>query len=144
MHNPLPAIVEALGSRRDFLKYMGTASASSAIVAWAGNAIPARAQSAAGPADTILRGGPILTMNDRMPRAHAVAVKDGKIFAVGSLSEVEKLAGPQTRTVDLQGRTLIPGFVDSHSHVFGIGFHASVANLLPAPDGEGNDIAALQ
>ena len=144
MHNPLPAIVEALRSRRDFLKYVGTASASSAIMAWAANAIPARAQSAAGPADTILRGGPILTMNDRMPRAQAVAVKDGKIFAVGSLSEVEKLAGPQTRTVDLQGRTLIPGFVDSHSHVFGIGFHASVANLLPAPDGEGNDIAALQ
>jgi predicted amidohydrolase YtcJ len=141
--NRWSAIFEASGSRRDFLKYAGTASASSAVMAWAANSIPARAQSA-GPADAVFLGGPILTMNDGMPRAQAVAVKDGKIVAVGLLSELEKLAGPRTRTVDLQGRALIPGFVDSHSHVFGIGFHASVANLLPAPDGEGNDIAALQ
>jgi predicted amidohydrolase YtcJ len=83
-------------------------------------------------------------MSDAMPRAEAVAVKDGKIVAVGARSAVEELAGPQTRTVDLQGRTLIPGFVDSHSHTFFVGFQAAVANLLPAPDGEGNDIAALQ
>jgi predicted amidohydrolase YtcJ len=63
-------------------------------MAWAANAIPARAQSVAGPPDTILRGGSILTMNDRMPRAQAVAVKDGKIFAVGSLSDTPENKAP--------------------------------------------------
>jgi predicted amidohydrolase YtcJ len=128
--------------RRTFLQFAGAAVAAPAASQI--GSIPARAQSAARPADAIFRGGPILTMNDGLPRAEALAVKEGKIVAVGAWSEVEGLAGPRTRTVELQGRTLIPGFVDSHSHVFGIGFQASVANLLPAPDGEGNDIAALQ
>jgi predicted amidohydrolase YtcJ len=83
-------------------------------------------------------------MNDGMPPAGAVVVKDGKIIAVGTRSDAENFAGPRTRIVDLKGRTLIPGVVDSHSHVFGVGLQTSVANLLPAPDGEGNDIAALQ
>jgi len=46
--------------------------------------------------------------------------------------------------VDLQGRTLVPGFIDSHGHVSGVGLQALSANLLPAPDGEGNSIPALQ
>jgi predicted amidohydrolase YtcJ len=140
----LPAILEASGTRRDFLKYASTVTASSALTTWGVNPMAVSAQSAAGPADTIFFGGPILTMNDGMPRVEALAVKDDRIVSVGTRSEVEKLAGPQTRTVDLEGRALIPGFVDSHSHVSGIGLQASVANLLPAPDGQGNDIAALQ
>jgi predicted amidohydrolase YtcJ len=132
-------------SRRDFLRYAGTATALSALLGSDVKPIPARAQSAAGPADAIFRGGPILTMNDAVPRAVAVAVKDGKIIAIGTRTDVDdKLTGLQTRTVDLQGRTLIPGFVDSHSHVSGTGMVALMANLLPPPDGEANDIASLQ
>ncbi len=95
-------------------------------------------------ADAIYYGGPILTMNDAAPRAGALAVKDGKIAAIGTLQDVERLAGPQTRSVDLQGRTMLPGFVDSHGHVYMIGVQAASANLLPPPDGEGKDIGSLQ
>jgi len=97
-----------------------------------------------GPADVVYRGGIILTITDGAARVEALAVRDGKIVAVGALAQVEKLAGPKTQIVDLQGRALMPGFVDSHGHVFGIGLQASSANLLPPPDGDGRDIAALQ
>jgi predicted amidohydrolase YtcJ len=97
-----------------------------------------------GAPDVVYRGGVILTMADGTPRVEALAVRDGTIVAVGTVAQVEKLAGPKTQTVDLQGRTLLPGFVDSHGHVHGIGLQAASASLLPAPDGDGRDIAALQ
>jgi predicted amidohydrolase YtcJ len=97
-----------------------------------------------GAADVVYRGGVILTMTDATPRAEALAIRDGRIVAVGPWAQVEKLAGPKTQSVDLQGRTVLPGFVDSHGHVYGVGLQAASANLLPAPDGEGRDIAALQ
>ncbi|MCA1791875.1 MAG: amidohydrolase family protein [Thioalkalivibrio sp.] len=49
-----------------------------------------------------------------------------------------------TEVIDLDGRALIPGFVDAHGHVFAVGLQALSANMLPAPDGPGNDIATLQ
>jgi hypothetical protein len=102
------------------------------------------AGAAAQTADTVYVGGPILTMDDARPRADAVAVKDGRILAVGTAAEVKALAGPATKSVDLAGRTLIPGFVDAHGHVAMGGLQALSANLLPAPDGPGNSIPALQ
>ena len=74
-------------------------------------AVPAPARPADA-ADIIYSGGPILTMDDGRLRAEAVAVKDGKIVAVGAMAEVKALAGPATKTVDLAGRTMIPGFVE--------------------------------
>ncbi len=53
--------------------------------------------------------------------ADALAVKDGRIHAVGSTAEIESLAGPATRRVDLGGRTLIPGFNDAHVHIWKVG-----------------------
>src|SRR5262249_48372414 len=97
-----------------------------------------------GAADVVYHGGVILTMTDAAPRVEALAVRDGKIVAVGPRAQVDKLDGVKTQTVDLQGRTLLPGFVDSHGHVYGAGTQAASANLLPPPDGEGRDIAALQ
>ena len=95
-------------------------------------------------ADTIYSGGQIITVNDQQPSAEAVAVKDGKIIAVGNKDEVMKTAGEGTRQVDLAGKTMLPGFVDAHGHAYAIGLQASTANLLPAPDGTGNSVAAIQ
>ena len=103
----------------------------------------ARAQSAE-TADTIYSGGPILTMTDAAPRADAVAVKDGRILAVGALADVMKLKTDKTRMVDLKGATLLPGFVDPHGHMTGGGLQAMSANLLAPPDGKVTDIAGLQ
>lgn len=69
-------------------------------------------------AERIFRGGPIVTVNAAQPTAEAVAIADGKIVAVGSDSDVSRLAGKATEIVDLAGRTLVPGFIDGHSHFF--------------------------
>ncbi|HSN53093.1 MAG TPA: amidohydrolase family protein [Candidatus Sulfomarinibacteraceae bacterium] len=99
---------------------------------------------AAEPADRIWRDGTILTMNDAAMRAEAVAERDGRIVAVGSESDVMAFKGPQTEVVDLEGRTMLPGFFDAHGHVFMGGLQALSANLLAPPDGEVADIASLQ
>jgi predicted amidohydrolase YtcJ len=95
-------------------------------------------------ADAIYSGGPIITMNDSAPRAEAVAIKDGKIIAVGTKAQVEKYKAAGTKAIDLAGKTLLPGFIDGHGHVSLTGVQAASANLLPAPDGEGNSIAKIQ
>jgi hypothetical protein len=91
-------------------------AALAAIVAIAA-ALPARAQNA----DTILVNGKILTVDRQFSTREAVAIRYGKITAVGSNSEVRKQAGPKTRVIDLQGRTVIPGFIDSHIHAIRAG-----------------------
>jgi predicted amidohydrolase YtcJ len=95
-------------------------------------------------ADAIYQNGTILTIVDGAPVAEAVAVKDGRILAVGTEAEVLKTAGSATRKIDLGGKTMLPGFVDSHGHAYLVGLQAISANLLPPPDGKGKDIAALQ
>ena len=95
------------------------------------------------PADRIWSGGPILTMNDKAMRVQAVAEAGGKIVAVGSKAQVMKLKGPNTQVIDLQGRTLLPGFVDAHGHLVVGGMQALSANLLAPPDGNVTDIPSL-
>lgn len=95
-------------------------------------------------ADTIYLGGPIITINDKAPRAEAVAVADGLILAVGARDSVMNYKGEGTEIVDLQGRAMLPGFVDSHGHAVMGGLQALSANLLAPPDGEVKDIASLQ
>jgi predicted amidohydrolase YtcJ len=95
-------------------------------------------------ADTIYRGGPIVTIDDSNPTAEAVAVRAGKIIAVGSESKVMAWRGEGTEVVDLGGKTLLPGFIDAHGHVFNTGLQALAANLLSRPDGSVNAIAELQ
>ena len=88
-------------------------------------------------ADVIYTGGPIVTVNDAQPTAEAVAVKSGKILAVGSNADVERAhRGTQTTLVNLGGKTLAPGFVDGHAHFLGFGAQAVGANLLAPPDGD--------
>ena len=76
---------------------------------------------AADPADRIIRGGSIVTVNPAQPTAEAVAIRGGKIVAVGSQADVLRHKGPSTQVTDLAGRTLVPGFVDGHSHFFTCG-----------------------
>lgn len=78
-----------------------------------------QAQDGAVAADMILYGGKIVTMDPETGQAEAVAVKDGRILAVGSEAVIESLAGAATRKLDLQGRTLLPGFYDNHIHLGG-------------------------
>ena len=75
---------------------------------------------AAAPADRIIRGGPIVTVNPTQPLAEAVAIAGGRIVAVGSESDVMQHKGEATEVLDLGGRTLVPGFVDGHSHFFAL------------------------
>ncbi len=114
----------------------------------AGTAWFSGCSSSGDPADTIYRGGDIVTVNDAQPTAEAVAVKDGRILAVGSEADVMAYRSDGTEVVDLGGRTMVPGFVDGHAHFFGFGAQAVGANLLAPPDGEAETIddlvAALQ
>ena len=95
-------------------------------------------------ADTIYHGGTVITIVDAQPTAEAVAVRGGKILAVGKTEDVLKTKGVATKLIDLNGRTMLPGFVDAHGHVMGGGLQALAANILAPPDGEVKDIASLQ
>jgi predicted amidohydrolase YtcJ len=66
--------------------------------------------------DTVLVNGKILTVDAQSSVREALAVREGRIAAVGTSAEIRKLAGAQTRVIDLQGRTVIPGLIDSHMH----------------------------
>jgi hypothetical protein len=67
-------------------------------------------------ADLVLSEGRIWTGDDRGPWAEAVAVRGERIVAVGSANEVRTLSGPDTRVINLGGRLVLPGFIDSHTH----------------------------
>ena len=69
-----------------------------------------------GPADLVLTGGHVHTVDPARPRAAAVAVRGERIVAVGSAVDIAGLVGPRTRVVDLDGRLLLPAFQDAHVH----------------------------
>ena len=73
------------------------------------------------PADIVLLGGKVVTLDAQSSIAEALAIRDGRIVAVGSNSSVQPWIGPQTRVVDLSGRTVIPGLIDSHIHAIRAG-----------------------
>jgi predicted amidohydrolase YtcJ len=75
-------------------------------------AVPARAQSP----DTLLVNGTILTVDPQSSVREALAIRDGRIVSIGTSADIRKLAGPQSRVIDLGGRTVIPGLIDSHLH----------------------------
>ncbi len=73
------------------------------------------------PPEVIYHHGVVLTMDETLPRAEAVAVRHGRIIAVGEDDDVVALRKRPTRVVDLGGRTVLPGFIDSHAHWIGDG-----------------------
>ncbi len=68
-------------------------------------------------ADLVLTGGKVVTVDAVFSVVQAVAIRDGKFLAAGSVAEIEKLCGPRTRRIDLAGRTVLPGLIDTHIHV---------------------------
>lgn len=96
------------------------------------------------PADLILRNGRIHTMDDALPRADALAVRDGKLAAVGDETSVASLWGPGTRVVDLGGRFVMPGLVDVHVHPHLAGRAELRELVLPPAAGLDEALAAVR
>ena len=84
----------------------------------AGNAVGTAPSdlAASGPADVILSNGKVITVDDKFTIAQAVAIKGERVLAVGTTEEIARLAGPSTRTIDLNGRSVVPGLIDNHAH----------------------------
>ncbi|MEP2829428.1 amidohydrolase [Parvibaculum sp.] len=93
---------------------------------------------------TVYRGGTIRTMNEETPLAEAVAVRGGHIVAVGTEAEVAARAGGDARIVDLEGRTMLPGFIDCHGHISITALLMGFRNLAPRPAGPIGCIADIQ
>ena len=92
---------------------------------------------------TIYFGGDILTMQGEAAQfAEAVVQQNGKIAFVGTLEDAEKQF-PKAGKKDLQGKTLLPGFIDGHGHLYLTGFYNMMANLMPPPDGGSSSIQGV-
>jgi predicted amidohydrolase YtcJ len=100
----------------------------------AGQRVGATRWVATAPADLVLTGGKVWTVDPSRPRAEAVAVRDGRIVAVGLDADVKPAIGPKTRVIRLAGRRVLPGFHDSHVHLLGSGLRLSQVALKDAKD----------
>jgi predicted amidohydrolase YtcJ len=84
--------------------------------------------------DTVLINGKILTVDAQFSIRQALAVRDGRILAVGTNTEARKAAGPGAKVIDLHGRTVIPGLIDSHMHAIrAASFFATEVNWTGVP-----------
>lgn len=95
-------------------------------------------------ADVIFYGGDILTMEGKLPEyVEVLAIKDGEILLAGRANELEQFKGEETEMRNLHGKTLIPGFIDAHSHITMGADAINQANLNPAPVGNVSSIADI-
>ncbi|HET9415471.1 MAG TPA: amidohydrolase family protein, partial [Pseudolabrys sp.] len=104
-------------TRRDFNRGIAALAATSALGPAATRGQGAAPGGSAMTPSMILRNGRITTLDRAKPAANAVAIADGEILAVGEERDTLPLAGPQTQVIDLGGRTVIPGLIDSHTHL---------------------------
>jgi len=84
------------------------------------------------PADLVLRGGRVVTVDEGLPEAEAVAIRGAYIIAVGGNHEMTRLIGPDTRVIELEGRLLTPGFIEGHGHFMGLGDAELILDLSQA------------
>jgi hypothetical protein len=105
-------------SRKGFLG-LGTVAAAGL----ASGCVPEADESGLAPALVVVNGN-VLTQDDAQPVAEAFAIKDGRFVAVGSNDDVQNLVSPGTAIVDAAGGTVVPGFIDAHSHPSGAGLNA--------------------
>ncbi len=82
------------------------------------------------PADLIVVGGRIYTVNDQQPVVEGVAVRDGKIVFAGTEEEARSFKGSSTKVVDLQGKIMTPGFIEGHGHIMGVGYNELELDLM--------------
>ena len=101
-----------------------------------------QAQTGAQP-EKIFRGGPIVTVEERQPSVEAIAVAQGRILAVGTEAEIMALATPETEIVELDGATLLPGFIDGHGHFMNAPQIVSWVNVSGPPVGPITSIADI-
>jgi predicted amidohydrolase YtcJ len=113
-------------------------------ILWLAVAGSASAQSPNGDRANLFVNGDIITLNDAQPTAEAVLVQNGRIKAIGFRDEVEKAAAGKADVVDLNGKTLMPGFIDSHSHVSLVGTKLALANMDNAPAGPISSIGDIR
>lgn len=84
---------------------------------------------------SIFYNGQIVTMDDRQPQAEALLVEDGRIARVGANEEILACAREDTRLTDLAGKTMLPGFIDPHSHLTAVAYSLLMVNAKPSPSG---------
>ncbi|MEW6195022.1 MAG: amidohydrolase [Bacteroidota bacterium] len=84
------------------------------------------------PADMVLTNGNIYTLDDSIPRAEAIAIKDGKILSCGTNEEIKNFVDDSTEVIDLDGKFVMPGFVESHAHFLGLGNLKQILDLRDA------------
>ncbi len=82
------------------------------------------------PATMVMRGGTIVTMDDAVPEAQALAVRGDRIVAVGSSEEIAPYVGPATEVIELGGLTAVPGLIEGHGHFMGLGQSRMVIDLM--------------
>lgn len=95
-------------------------------------------------ADRVYLNGQVLTVDGQDRQVQSIAVKDGKVLRVGSNQDMDAVRGKQTEVVDLQGKTVIPGIQDAHSHFTYTGILSFQADLNSPPIGTVRDIAQVQ
>jgi len=106
-------------SRRGFMGLTGGALAGALGSPWFTSTVAGAAGAEGGNADLVVTNAKVYTIDTRLPRAEAFAVKNGRFIAVGTNAEIRGLIGKDSRTIDAKGMTIVPGFVDCHNHAGG-------------------------
>ncbi len=107
-----------------------------ASAAAAGASISCSRAGALPPADLVVTGGRVWTVDPARPEAEAIAVKGDRIVAVGSAAEIDRYRGPETSVIDARMRRVMPGFNDAHVHLMGGGANLDNADLRSAASPE--------
>jgi len=94
-----------------------------AVLAWGCQSKPV-------PADLVIHGGTIYTVEEKQPTVEAVAVKGDTIQFAGSWADAQQYLGEQTQVIDLAGATMTPGFIESHGHIMGVGYNEMNLDLM--------------
>jgi predicted amidohydrolase YtcJ len=109
-----------------------TLTAALVFVATTRAGVGAQTRPAVRPADLVLRGGKIVTVDEARPSAEALAITGDTITAVGSAAEIQPYIGPATKVIDLKGALAVPGLIDAHVHFTGVGQAARNLKLATA------------